>query len=113
MPRTKVPPGKRSKRSCSSASIWRGANLRLWATSATDSPCASRAAFRLEPTDSVILASLQRLVLGRIREAPAQLVGVALLGRALATLALYAQGQPQRFRARRHELVITRNKPAR
>src|SRR3954469_22554867 len=106
MPRTKVPPGKSSKRSCSSASICRGANLRLWATSATERPCVSRAAFRLAPTGSVILTSLQRLVFGRVREAPAQLVGIALLGRALATLALYAQGQPQRFGARRHELVI-------
>src|SRR5260221_14149111 len=113
MPRTKVPPGRSSKRFCSRALICRGANLRLWATSAIESPCASRAALRLTPTGSVKLASLQRLVFGRVREAPAQLVGIALLGRALATLALYAQGQPQRFGARRHELVIARNKAPR
>src|SRR3954467_8937501 len=98
MPRTKVPPGRSSKRSCSSASSCRGANLRLCATSLIESPCASRAAFRQAPTSaaiaSVILASLQRLILGRVREAPAQLVGVALLGGALAALALDAQGQP-------------------
>src|SRR6185436_2993559 len=106
MPRTKVPPGSRSKRSCSSASSCRGANFRLWATSEIERPRSSRAAFSVGPTGSVILPPLQRLELGRAREAPAQLVGVALLGDALARPALYAQGQPQRFGARRHELVI-------
>src|SRR5919202_6227473 len=105
MPRTKVPPGSWSKRSCSSASSWRGANLRLCATSEIDRPRASRAAFSVVPTASVILALLQRLVLGRPGEAPAQLVGVALLGHALARAALYAHREPQRFGVRRHELV--------
>src|SRR5258708_4764491 len=113
MPRAKVPPGKRSKRSCSSASSWRGANFSCCATSETDNPRASRALFSSAPTASVIFTPLQRLVLARGGEAPAQLVGVALLGDAFAELALYAQGQPQRFGIRRHELVITRNQLAR
>src|SRR3954471_8060405 len=113
MPRTKVPPGKSSKRSCSSASSWRAANLRLCATSAIESPRSSRAAFRLAPTLSVIQPSLQGLVFRRVREAPAELVGVALLRYALAHLALYAQREPQRFRVRRHELVIARNEAPR
>src|SRR2546421_8930604 len=113
MPRAKVPPGRRSKRSCSSASSWRGANLSCCATSDTDRPRASRALFSSAPTASVIFTPLQPLVLARGGKAPAQLVGVALLGDALAALALYAQGQPQRFGIRRHQLVITRNQLAR
>src|SRR5438067_6430699 len=113
MPRAKVPPGRRSKRSCSSASSWRGANLSCCATSETDRPRASRAFFSSAPTASVIFTSLQPLVLARAGKAPAQLVGIALLGDALAELALYAQGQPQRFGVRRHQLVITRNQLAR
>src|SRR5258708_35162713 len=109
MPGAKVLRGKRSTRSCSSASSWRGANLSCCATSETDNPRASRALFSSAPTASVIFTPLQRLVLARGGEAPAQLVGVALLGDAFAELALYAQGQPQRFGIRRHELVITRN----
>src|SRR5947209_1560650 len=92
MPRAKVPPGSRSKRSCSSA---------------------SRALFSSAPTASVIFAPLQPLVFARGGEAPAQLVGIALLGDAFAQLALYAQGEPQRFGVRRHELVIARNQLAR
>src|SRR5438270_643717 len=113
MPRTKVPPGRRSKRSSSSASICRGANFRLCATSAIDRPRSSRLALRMAPTESVILSPLQRLVLGRVREATAQLVGVALLGHALAELALDFHREPERFGIRRHELVITRNKAPR
>src|SRR5260221_86214 len=113
MPRTKVPPGSRSKRSCSRASSWRGANLSCCATSETDMPRASRALFSSAPTASVIFPPRQRLVLARGGEAPAQLVGVALLGDAFAELALYTQGQPQRFRIRRHQLVIARNQLAR
>src|SRR2546428_8715617 len=118
MPRTKVPRGSRSRRSCSSASGCRGANLSCCATSEIDNPRASRAAFSPAPMDSVIASSvivppLQRLVFARAREASAQLVGVALLGDALAQFALYAQGEPQRFGAWRHQLVITRNELAR
>src|SRR6266850_7067793 len=118
MPRTKVPPGRSSKRSCSSASSCRGANLSCWASSEMESPRASRAALSEAPTDSVLWGSvifppLQRLVLARAREAPAQLVGIALLGDALAQLAFYPQGEPQRFGAWRHQLVITRNQLAR
>src|SRR5947208_1749442 len=118
MPRTKVPPGRRSKRSCSSASICRGANLSCWATSEIDSARASRAAFNPAPMDSLITGSvivppLQRLIFARAREAPAQLVGIALLADALAQPAFYAQGEPQRFGAWRHQLVITRNELAR
>src|SRR5258708_21305342 len=113
MPRTKVPPGSRSKRSRSRAWSWGGGNLSWWATSETDRPRASRALFSSAPTASVIFTPLQRLVLARGGEAPAQLVGVALLGDAFAELALYAQGQPQRFRIPRHQLVITRNQLAR
>src|SRR2546425_4104686 len=118
MPRTKVPPGSRSKRSCSSASSCRGANFNCCATSEIDSPRASRAAFSPAPMDSLVASSvifppLQRLVFARAREAPAQLVGVALLGDALAQFAFYAQSEPQRFGAWRHQLVITRNELAR
>src|SRR5689334_10085553 len=113
MPRTNVPPGRRSKRSCSRASICREANLRLCATSAIESPRSSRAVLRSAPTESVILAPLQRVVLGRVRETPAQLVRVARLADALAELALDTQPQPQRFRTRRHKLVIARNQTTR
>src|SRR5258708_32899461 len=113
MPRTKVPRGGRSKRSCSRPSSGRGANLSCCAASEPDRPRASRALFSSAPTASVIFTPLQRLVLARGGEAPAQLVGVALLGDAFAELALYAQGQPQRFRIRRHQLVIARNQLAR
>src|SRR2546428_13888061 len=110
MPRTKVPPGSRSKRSCSSASSCRGANLSCCATSEIDSPRASRAAFSPAPMDSVIARSvifppLQRLVFARAREAPAQLGGIALLGDALAEFPLYTHRKPQRFGAWRHQLV--------
>ena len=105
MPRTTVPPGKSSKRSCSSASSCRGANFRLCATSETERPRSSRAALSVAPTASVILPPLQRLELGRPRETPAQLVGVALLGYALARAALYPHGKPQRFGVGRHEQV--------
>src|SRR3989304_1566918 len=44
MPRTKVPPGRASKRSCSRASSWRAPNLSCCAMPASDSPCACRAA---------------------------------------------------------------------
>src|SRR5258706_7171022 len=113
MPRTKVPPGSRSKRSCSRASSWRGANLSCCATSETDMPRASRALFSSAPTASVIFTPLQRLVLARRVEAPVTLGGVTLLGDALAELALYTHGQPQRFRIRRHQPVIARNQRAR
>src|SRR6266850_3063340 len=117
MPRTKVPPGRSSKRSCSSASSCRGANFRLWATSETDSPRSSRAAFRRAPMSvawgSVILSLLQRLVFGRAREAPPELRRIALLGDPLARAALYADGEPKRFGAWRHQLVIARNELAR
>src|SRR5437870_10664721 len=108
MPRAIVGPGSRSKRSCSSDSIWRGANLSCCATSSMASPRDSRACLSSAPmpSSSVKAAPLQRLVLGRLREAPAQLVGVALLGHALAELPLDAQREPQRFGARRGELVV-------
>src|SRR5919201_1328010 len=113
MPRTKVPPGSASKRPASSASTCRGASLSWCATSETVSPSASRAFFSSAPTASVILAPLQRLVLGRPGEAAPELVGIALLGDALAEPALDAQREPQRFGARRHELVVPRDELAR
>src|ERR671937_1390611 len=113
MPRTNVPPGSASKRPASSASTWRGASLSWCATSETVSPSASRALLSSAPTASVILAPLQRLVLGRAGEAAPELVGIALLGDALAEPALDTQREPQRFGARRHELVVPRDELAR
>src|ERR1700694_90138 len=117
MPRAIVAPGSRSKRSCSSASSWRGANLSCCATSAISSPRASLARSSSSPTPvtaaSVKAASLQRLVFGRRREAPAQLVGERLLGDALAELALDTQRKPQRFGAGRDQLVVLRHELAR
>src|SRR2546430_15062104 len=117
MPRAIVAPGSRSKRSCSSASSWRGANFSCCATSVISSPHARRARSSSSPTpvtdDSVKAAPLQRLVLGGAGEAPAQLVGVRLLGNALAELALDAQREPQRFGAGRDQLVVLRHSLAR
>src|SRR4051812_27757376 len=115
MPRAIVGPGSRSKRSCSSDSIWRGANLSCSATSSMARPCASRACFSAAPmpVDSVKASPLQRLVLGRARKAPPQLVGVALLGGALARLALDAQREPERLGVRLVELVVARDEAAR
>src|SRR5688572_950199 len=108
MPRAIVGPGRRSKRSSSSDSIWRGANLSCCATSSMARPWASRASRRRAPTpvSSVKAAPLQRLVLGRAGKAAPQLVGVGLLRNAAAELALDAQRKPQRFRARLPELVV-------
>src|SRR5687768_9661927 len=115
MPRAMVGPGRRSKRSFSSDSIWRGANLSCCATSATDNPCDSRASLSWAPTPvcSVKIAPLQRLILRRAGVAAAQLVGVALLGDALPRPALDAQREPQRLGARRDQLVVVRHQPAR
>src|SRR5918992_4731548 len=115
MPRAIVGPGSRSKRSCSSDSICRGAYLRLCATSSIARPCASRACRRRAPipVSSVKLTPLQRLIFGGARETPPQLVGVALLGNALARFFLDAQRKPQRFRARLRELVVARDVLAR
>src|SRR5262245_86404 len=115
MPRAMVGPGSRSKRSCSSDSIWRGANLSCSATSSMARPCASRAflSWAPIPVSSVKIPPLQRLVLGRARIAPPQLVGEALLGDALARLALDAQREPQRLGARLVELVVARDEAAR
>src|SRR5688572_556510 len=115
MPRAKVAPGRASKRSCSSASSWRGANLRLCATSANARPRASRAAASSCPTPviSVKLASLQGLVLRRGGITPAQLVRVGLLGHPVPQPVLDAQREPQRFGARGDELVVARDQPAR
>src|SRR5438552_5373946 len=74
MPRAIVAPGSRSKRSCSSASSWRGANFSCCATSVISSPHACRARSSSSPTpvtdDSVKAAPLQRLVLGGAGKAP-------------------------------------------
>src|SRR5256885_6715758 len=117
MPRAIVAPGSRSKRSCSSASSWRGANFSCCATSVISSPHACRARSSSSPTpvtdDSVKAAPLQRLVLGGAGEAPAQLVGIRLLGNALAELALDAQREPQRLGAGRDQLVVLRHELAR
>src|SRR5687767_13345301 len=117
MPRAKVAPGRCSKCSASSASSWRGANLRLCATSLSASPCASRAAASSRPTPvitaSVILAFEERLVFRRLRIAAAQLVGEALLRESLAEPALDAQRKPQRLGARRHDLVVLGDELAR
>src|SRR6185295_4695675 len=125
MPRTKVPPGSSSKRSCSSASSWRAANLSCCATSVSARPRSSRRRASSAPTPliagaagrvasaSVILPPLQRAVLGRRRETAAKLVGVCLLGDALAAAALDAQREPERLRARRDQLVVARHQPAR
>src|SRR5262245_57662164 len=122
MPRTKVAPGSCSKRSCSSASSWRCANFRRCATSASASPCSSRARASSAPMPgataasaavSVILAFLQRLEFRRSRVAAAQLVGVALLRDALAQAALDAQRKPERLGVRRHQLVVARDQLAR
>src|SRR4051812_13194796 len=113
MPRTKVIPGSCAKRSSSSASTWRGASLRWCATSETVSPCSSRARFSSAPTASVILPPLQRLVFGRPGEAPAQLIGVALLGDAFAEAPLDTQCEPERLRGRGDELVVARDQLAR
>src|SRR5919109_1349866 len=122
MPRAMVGPGSRSKRSFSIDSIWRGANLSCCATSSMASPCASRASLRRAPTpvrlasarvSSVKFASLQRLVLGRRGKAPPELVGVALLGHALARFPFDAHREPQRLGARLRQLVVARHQPAR
>src|SRR2546423_15060243 len=116
MPRANVPPGRRSKRSCSSASSWRAANFSCCATSLRSSPRSSRARCSSPPTlkaTSVIVATLQRAVLGRAGIAPAQLVCVALLGNALAEPALDAQREPQRLGRRRRNLVEVADQLAR
>src|SRR5438270_2136435 len=117
MPRAIVAPGSRSKRSCSSASSWRGANFSCCATSVISSPHASRARSSSSPTpvtaDSVKAAPLQRSVLAGVGEAPAQLVGVRLLGDALAKFAFDAQREPQRLGAGRDQLVVLRHELAR
>src|SRR5438034_1499113 len=110
MPRAIVAPGSRSKRSCSSASSWRGANFSCCATSVISSPHACRARSSSSPTpvtdDSVKAAPLQRLVLGGAGEAPAQRVGVRLHGNALAELALHEHRQPARFGTAHDQLVL-------
>src|SRR5687768_1810856 len=117
MPRAKVAPGSASKRSCSSASSWRGANLSCCATSVSASPRASRAAASSCPMPvaarSVILGALQQLELRGSRVAAAQLVGERLLGDALAEPTLDAQREPERFGARRNHLVVARHQLAR
>src|SRR6185503_6618184 len=115
MPRAIVGPGSRSKRSCSSDSIWRGANLSCSATSSMARPCASRASFSRAPTplSSVKFSPLQRLILGRAGKAAPKLVGIALLGDALARPALDAQREPQRLGARIGQLVVARDQLAR
>src|SRR5688500_12099787 len=113
MPRAMVGPGSAPKRSCSSASSWRGANLSCCATSASARPCASRACASSAPTPvaavSVKRVSLQRLRLRRVGIAPSQLGGEVALGDALAELALDAQREPQRLRAGRDQLVVARD----
>src|ERR1051326_8541597 len=109
MPRTKVPPGSASKRSSSSASSWRAPNLSCCATSDTVRPSASRASFSSAPMPSLILALEERLVFRGGGETPAQLVRVALLGDALAELALDAQRKPERLGTGRGEFVVARN----
>src|SRR5256886_14239944 len=117
MPRAIVAHGRRSKRSCSSASSWRGANFSCCATSVSSGRHACRARSSSSPTpvadDSVKAAPLQRLVLGGAGKAPAQLVGIRLLGNALAELALDAQREPQRLGAGRDQLVVLRHELAR
>src|SRR4051794_20507342 len=113
MPRTTVPPGSCSKRSCSSASSCRGANFSCCATSEMANPRSSRARASSAPMESVISASLQGLVFRRAREAPPQLVGVALFGRALAELAFDFPRKPQRLGARRSELQMSGDELAR
>src|SRR5918912_2942695 len=108
MPRRNVGPGSESKRPASIASTCRAASFNWCATSETVKPSSSRALFNSAPIASVILSPLQRLVFGRGREAPAQLVRVALLGDALTEPALDAQPEPERFGARRDELVMAR-----
>src|SRR5688500_2322652 len=113
MPRAMVGPGSAPKRSCSSASSWRGANFSCCATSASARPCASRACASSAPTPvtaaSVKLTPLQRLRLLRVGIAPAQLGGEVALGDALTELVLDAQREPQRLRARRQQLVVARD----
>src|SRR5262245_12701339 len=121
MPRAKVAPGSASNCSCSSASSCRGANLSCCATSESASPRASRAAASSWPTPvrssaasaSVIFAPQQRLVFGRLGEAPAQLVRDRLLLPALAEPALDAQREPQRLGVRSLHLVVARHQLAR
>src|SRR5687767_5694125 len=115
MPRAIVGPGRRSNLSCSRASSWRGANLSSAATSAIAMPFASRARASSAPTEreSVKVTLLQGLIFSRRREGAAQLVGEALLGDALAQLALDAQGEPQRLGAGQHQLVEARHQPPR
>src|SRR5256885_5445184 len=117
MPRTKVPPGSASKRSSSSASRWRWANFSCWATSASARPRLCRALASASPTPqataSVKIPSLHRLILGRAGEAAPQLARIAQSRGALAELALDAQPEPERLGARRHELVVARDQPAR
>src|SRR5690349_21086837 len=116
MPRAKVPPGRRSKRSCSSASSWRGANLSCCATSESARPRASRARCSSAPTLSalsVIGPLLQGACLGRPGEAPAQLLGIAALGEPVACAALDPHAEPQRFRALALHLVVAVHEAAR
>src|SRR5512135_562429 len=124
MPRANVPPGRRSKRSCSSASSWRAPNLSCWATSSIVSPRTARSRARISPIPSsrgisssrpstmlVIGAALQKPVLGRSRKVPAQLVGVARFGDGIAKLALDAQRQPKRLGGRGHAPVVAQRVP--
>src|SRR5689334_6321565 len=116
MPRAKVPPGSRSKRSCSSASSWRGANFSCCATSESASPRASRARCSSAPTLSalsVIEALLQGACLRRPGKAPAQLLRIAALGEPVAGPALHPHAEPQRFRARVLHLVVAVHEAAR
>src|SRR5688572_24328227 len=91
MPRAIVGPGSRSKRSSSRDSSRRAPM----------------------PVRSVKAAPLQRLVLRRAGESAPQLVGVGLLRYAAAELALDAQREPQRLRARLTKLVVARNEAPR
>src|SRR5262245_35589794 len=120
MPRAKVPPGRSPKRSASSASSWRRPNLSCCATSGSPRPRSWRAAASSAPTpvpapapSLFILAALHLAELLRLREAPAQLRGVALLGDALPLPALDAQREPERLGVRRHQLVVARHQRAR
>src|ERR1051326_3622422 len=115
MPRAIVGPGSRSKRSCSSDSIWCGANLSCSATSSMARPCASRACFSAAPmpVNSVKVSPLQRLVHWGARKSQPQLVGEALLGDIRDGLAHNAQRQPKRLGAPLDELVVARDEQAR
>src|SRR6185369_9323500 len=122
MPRAKVPPGRSSKRSASSASSWRSPNLSCCATSGSAMPRSSRSAASSAPTPcdatagpsvaSVIFAALQLAIFVRGRIPAPELRGVALLGGALPRLALHAHREPQRLGARRDDLVVARHQRA-